>query len=675
MVSSSATGGYRQPSRFHSRTGTLLACRYLMAMVLPVLACGECGAQGPLYYHYFKEHRTLQLDTNRVAVLQASQVAPVALGQAFAKFGLEPEQTRVLSVPGWSFARPPASSGSEPEVRNLVSRMSGSNDFDFVAPVFTGDDGNPVVVTPDILVGFEAGVTEQQAETILAGIKGITVLHRRWGNMKGAYHLRTNFRSGLEVLDLANQLAERPEVKFAEPDMIFSGHGGFIPNDPYFTDLWGIQNTGQLGGTAGMDMKGPQAWNITTGSSSIIVVILDVGVQPDHPDLHQIPGTNFTTDASFNGGPVNACDNHGTPVAGCVSAIINNGVGTVGIAPGCVSASARTFISTSACDGSWTAQGSWTVNALAWAQRIGARISNNSNFYGFQSGAIAAEYSFTRAAGLVHFACAGNNSTNSLTYPASLPDVNAVAALNESGSLASFSNYGTGLAFSAPGQDIYTTDRTGTNGWTSGDYTWANGTSFASPYAAGVAALVLSINPSLNATNVEQIMQQSCVDLGAPGYDTIYGWGFVNAYNAVILAAQTTGDSVGDGIQNWWRAKYFGGVGTNTNSVTCAECDADGTGQNNLFKYVAGLDPTNPASVFTLKIAGQTNQPIWQNLLFNPEVAGRTYAPLFSTDLVSGVWFPLTSYAGPVTNVNQVTITDTNAVQPQKFYRLRISTP
>jgi hypothetical protein len=176
------------------------------------------------------------------------------------------------------------------------------------------------------------------------------------------------------------------------------------------------------------------------------------------------------------------------------------------------------------------------VNALAWAQNIGARVSNNSNHYGFQSSAIAAAYASTRGMGMVHFAAAGNDATNSIVYPASLPGVNAVAALQEGGGLASFSNHGAGLAFSAPGQDIYTTDRTGTDGYVNGDYVFGNGTSFASPYAAGVAALVLSINPSLSATNVEQIMQQSCVDLGSPGYDTTYGWGLVNAYNAVVLA-------------------------------------------------------------------------------------------------------------------------------------------
>jgi hypothetical protein len=113
-----------------------------------------------------------------------------------------------------------------------------------------------------------------------------------------------------------------------------------------------------------------------------------------------------------------------------------------------------------------------------------------------------------------------------------------------------------------------------------------------------------------------------------------------------------------------------------TNSQSCAACDADGTGQNNFFKYVAGLDPTNPASVFVLNVASVTNQPESMSLNFNPLALGRTYTPQFSTSLVSGVWLPLTTYMGPVTNVgNQATITDTNPIPPQEFYRIGISLP
>jgi hypothetical protein len=103
--------------------------------------------------------------------------------------------------------------------------------------------------------------------------------------------------------------------------------------------------------------------------------------------------------------------------------------------------------------------------------------------------------------------------------------------------------------------------------------------------------------------------------------------------------------------------------------------DTDGTGQNNLFKWVAGLDPTNPASVFVLNIASVPNPSQAMNLNFNPLALGRAYTPQFSTDLVSGVWMPLTTYTGPLTNGNQVTITDTNPIPPQEFYRIDITLP
>jgi glycosidase len=152
---------------------------------------------------------------------------------------------------------------------------------------------------------------------------------------------------------------------------------------------------------------------------------------------------------------------------------------------------------------------------------------------------------------------------------------------------------------------------------------------------------------------------------------------FLVTGNETLVAnfTNSTTDSVGDGIPDCWRQQYFGGSGASTNAASCATCDADGTGQNNLFKYVTGLNPTNPASVFMLNIASVTNQSAQQILTFIPLALGRTYNPQFSTDLVSGIWLPLTSYVGPVTNGNQVTIIDTNAVSPEEFYRIDISLP
>jgi beta-glucanase (GH16 family) len=118
-----------------------------------------------------------------------------------------------------------------------------------------------------------------------------------------------------------------------------------------------------------------------------------------------------------------------------------------------------------------------------------------------------------------------------------------------------------------------------------------------------------------------------------------------------------------------WQEQYFG---SSTNPLAAANVDADGTGQNNLFKYVAGLDPTNPSSVFVLTIAAVTNQPTQMNLIFSPMVNSRTYTPQFVTDMVSGVWTQLVGYAGPVTNGNQATITDMNAVLSNEFYHIDI---
>ncbi|MGA2137346.1 MAG: hypothetical protein ABSH14_00640 [Verrucomicrobiia bacterium] len=148
----------------------------------------------------------------------------------------------------------------------------------------------------------------------------------------------------------------------------------------------------------------------------------------------------------------------------------------------------------------------------------------------------------------------------------------------------------------------------------------------------------------------------------------------VNIYN--IITNIVVQDSVGDGIPDSWRAEYFPSIPSNTtNGQSCATCDADGTGQNNLFKYVAGLNPTNPTSVFVLKIANVSGVSTQKNLIYNPIASGRTYTPQFSTNLTSGAWATLTGISVPVTNANQVTITDLGATQTNKFYRLQITYP
>ena len=523
------------------RIERLTASTFAWSWVAVALFAFPVEGSGPTYVRYhFSEPKPLILDASRIAVRPLAE-ATAALVSA----GLTVDPRDALPIPGWTLARFEQGERSGLEIEAVVARLARSGEIDFASPVFAGDDGGPVIVTPTLLVGFEANVSRAAAEALLDQVVGGSILDRDWANMPGAYRLASPSRDGFAVLAQANALAESSEVRFAEPDMIFTGHSHLIPNDPLFGNLWGIHNTGQSGGTFDMDMDGPEAWDFTIGSSSVEVVVIDTGVQQNHPDIHQITGTDLTSDGPGNGGPVNACDVHGTPVAGCVSATINNSLGVVGIAPGVNSASARTFISNLACDGSWSTFISWTVDALAWAESLGARVTNNSNGYGFTSASIEAKYDQTRAAGMVHFASAGNNGTMVIGYPASIGSVNAIAAIDRNGNLAGFSDSGPGLAFSGPGVSVQSTDRTGTAGYVNGDYVFVNGTSFASPYAAGVAALVLSADPSLTAAGVEQVLQNTARDLGIPGYDTMFGYGLVNARDAV----QSVSGCVDDGFE------------------------------------------------------------------------------------------------------------------------------
>jgi subtilisin family serine protease len=165
-------------------------------------------------------------------------------------------------------------------------------------------------------------------------------------------------------------------------------------------------------------------------------------------------------------------------------------------------------------------------------------VSNNSNTFNDTSSALDSAYANTRANGMVHFAAAGNGGTSSISYPASIAGVNAVTAANRFGQRSSSSQYGTGLKFIAPGEDIFTTDRTGADS-VPGDYAFVSGTSFASGYAAGIAALIISQNPSVTVPDIENKMQANCTDMGPAGYDTGYGYGLLNAFRAIKRSQPT----------------------------------------------------------------------------------------------------------------------------------------
>ena len=516
-------------------------------LLVPLGAAPGAAERAPSHYFYNGESVALDLDQGRLLVQLSEEAARGKRTSGLIRTSVALESIDGVGPARYRMLTLQEGLGDVSGAYTTIEELAQSPDVDFVSPVFDGVFFGWLGMTTDLLVRIRPEYAGEGRAIVKELAPQATIQEEDFGSMAGVYLLRLETRNGFDVLSLANELFADPRVKWAEPDMQMSAHSSLVPNDPGFPSLWGILNTGQFGGTPGMDMGGDRAWDVTTGDSTIIVMILDNGVQQNHPDINQLPGGDFTGEGG-GGGPFNECDNHGTPVAGCVSAAINNSLGTVGIAPQCKTISARVAVSTIPCDGTGSVQSTAVVNALAWGEFQGARVSNFSWSLGSVTQTVDDEYQRTHANGMVHFASAGNDNIGFLGYPSSLPIVNSLGALQPSGARASFSNWGDGIAFTAPGVSVYTTDRTGGDGNFAGDYGNVDGTSFSAPYAAGVAALILSLDPTLTSDEVESRMKCSAIDLGGAGYDNVFGWGLVNAASAfgIVSIVDSTNGPLGD---------------------------------------------------------------------------------------------------------------------------------
>jgi len=502
----------------------ILAATCLAALAFPA------AAQVATTRHY-DEIVPLRPDASHVAVLPVEGAAPV--DQALDVLGISGQDRRPLGIGGAVLVRVPTGATPSDHARALRNVLPGS----FTTPAYFDDFGGALLPTPALIMRFAAGTPAGQQDAVLSGLvssAGATIVEGpSWAGLSDAYKLNLPTRDGDEVITLANALSDRGDVRFAAPNWIFSGRGDYTPNDPLLPTSWFHENTGQSGGTSGEDMDVLTAWDTTLGDPFVKVLVIDVGVEQGHADINQLAGEDFVYEGS-GGDAFNACDNHGTPVAGLISGIADNGIGTAGVAPGCRILSARTFITdTVACNGSWSSFFESTPNALAWAETKGVRVTNNSNAYGFTDAATEDKYAQTRADGMVHFASAGNSALSTIAYPSSLPSIQSIAASDHDGLIASFSNGGVGLALTAPGVDTLAADRTGFAGYNFGDTVSFGGTSAASPLASAVAALVLSEAPHMTPEQVEELLALTAVDHGAPGYDTVFGAGVVNAAAAL----------------------------------------------------------------------------------------------------------------------------------------------
>lgn len=354
-------------------------------------------------------------------------------------------------------------------------------------------------------------------------------------------------RLGAELVTRMKGLKNSGLFEYVEPDYIVRALE--LPTDSGFNDgtLWGLRNQGAAGGVAGADIDAVRAWEITTGSTNVIVAVIDSGVRYTHQDLApqmwrnpgEIPGNRIDDDgdgyvdnvfginAINNTGDPNDDNNHGTHCAGTIGAAANGSGPHVGVVWK-VQIMACKFL---AANGSGATSDS--IKCIDFATRKGARILSNSWGGGPFSQAVLDSINRARARGVLFVAAAGNESNNNDTgpaYPASFraDNVISVAAIDRQDKLADFSNFGaTSVHVGAPGVAIYSSIKGSDDAYAS-----FNGTSMATPHVSGIAALILARYPELGAQAVRQRILSSVVRIPSLRGKTTTG-GRVNAFRAL----------------------------------------------------------------------------------------------------------------------------------------------
>ena len=343
-------------------------------------------------------------------------------------------------------------------------------------------------------------------------------------------------------------LNENPMVEIAEPNYIYKINKA--PTDPLYVQTWGLSNVGQADpknqvGVAGVDINAERAWEIQTGTREKIVAIIDTGIDWSHPDLAENMWVNEAeqngkagVDDDNNGvvddiygynaitGTGNAKDDqgHGSHCAGTIGARANNGIGVAGVNWN-VRMMAVKFL-----DAGGSGSLADAIKAIDYATKMGANVMSNSWGGGGFSQTLMDAIKRSNEAGAIFIAAAGNeynNNDNSPTYPSTyqVENVMSVAAIDNRGAKADFSNYGKKTVhLGAPGVNVMST--------TGGSYKSFSGTSMATPHVAGVAALLWANEPNLTAAQVKERLIATVRPLASMKGKTRTG-GMVDAYGAL----------------------------------------------------------------------------------------------------------------------------------------------
>ena len=358
----------------------------------------------------------------------------------------------------------------------------------------------------------------------------------------------------ITLADSITAISRFPQVEHAQPNYIYEPTDISV-NDLYFDYQWALQNSGQYGGLIGADVDALDAWSLTTGSGSVVVAVIDSGVDVKHEDLiNQLwvnegevlngiddDGNGYVDDIHgwdfYKKISVDSDDYlphfHGTHIAGIIAAEQNNAIGVSGLAPDVrimpLNFMAYDDVETDSVRGNT----GLAIQAIEYARLMGADIVNAS--WGTMN------YDKTLRdvigeSGMLFAAAAGNEGvdvdiSSNREYPSGydLPNLVSVAAIDRIGNLAYFSNYGARYVHvAAPGHEILST-------WPGNEYAYASGTSMAAPYVSAIAALIMSEYPALKPDVIKDLIVSGTVPMDNLS-SIISSGGLVNAYDALSFA-------------------------------------------------------------------------------------------------------------------------------------------
>ena len=501
------------------------------------------------YYYYQGEKMALKISTTKILVKFGEEISFRSKMEAVSITSLVKPIYEDQVIRNNILILELAESTTKIQVRKIIAELNENLQIEYANPFFKYPGCFDMGLTNKFIVKLK-GISYLEFEELIYSTNTNIVRADKYD--KEIFIISTNKNSLGNSLELANNFFESGNFEFSEPSFLKEAQRN--TNDQFYSQQWALENTGQSGGTVDADMDVNLAWTITTGRADIKVAVIDGGVELNHPDLvdNLLPGYD-ASGGGTNGGPLGG-DPHGTATAGIIAAVGDNGIGVAGVAYSCKIIPVTLFLGTISLISDIEA-----ADAINWAWDIGQADILSNSWSGippssFIDNAISNAVTMGRdGLGSVVVFSVGNNgfitsNDRTVRFPASNSNVLAVGASTVNDVRANYSNFGSALDVVAPGDDIYTTDISGASGYTGTDYNSSfSGTSAACPNAAGVAALVLSVNPCLTQSEVRTVLEVSCDKVGATCFNIVsghpngtwdrhVGYGRINAYRAVQLA-------------------------------------------------------------------------------------------------------------------------------------------